>query len=166
MIRYAEKILIPHFERARDRLDLQADQWGLAIFDLFRAHQSDSFTKLLHQHHIRSKFVPASCTGELQPVDLSGNKQFKDGLKSRFSSWYADKITWQLLDTEENDSSNPLKVDLRLSYLKPTHAHWILESWEELKKNHDHITRGWSLAGITAAVADARGDYLLSTLKQ
>ena len=103
-LRYAEKILIPHFERAQDRLDLPADQWGLAIFDLFRAHQCDSFTKLLHQHHIRSKFVLASCTGELQPLDLSGNKQFKDGLKSMFSSWYADKVTSQLLHTEENDS--------------------------------------------------------------
>ena len=73
MIRYAEKVLIPYFERARDRLDLPSDHWGIAIFDLFRAHQHESFTKLLHQNHIHTKFVPASCTSELQPLDLSGN---------------------------------------------------------------------------------------------
>ena len=160
MIRYPENVLIPYFERARDRLDLPSDHWGLAIFDL----QHESFTKLLHQNHIYTKFVPASCTSELQPLDLSGNKQFKDGLKNRFSSWYADRVTSQLNEKQESTDTNPYHVDLRLTYLKPIHAHWILQSWEELRSKHDHITRGWSLAGITKAISDARGDYLLSSL--
>ena len=118
MIRYAEKVLIPYFERARDRLDLPSDHPGLAIFDLFCAHQHESFTKLLYQNHIYTKFVPASCTSELQPLDLSGNKQFKDGLKNRFSSWYADRVTSQLNEKKESTDTNPYHVDLRLTYLK------------------------------------------------
>ena len=145
MQRYAEKILLPYFEHTREQLQLPSDQWGLAIFDMFKAHQLPSFTKLLHDHHIQVKFVPARCTSELQPLDLAGNKEFKDALKDQFSTWYADQVLDQLDNPGE---SNPYHVDLRLTYIKPLHAKCLLRSWEQLKSNKACILRGWTLAGI------------------
>ena len=37
-------------------------------------------------------FVPANCTGELQPMDLSVNKSVKDFLKVQFQEWYAAEV--------------------------------------------------------------------------
>ena len=85
-----------------ERLDFPSGQWGLTIFDLFKAHQYEQFTNLLHQNYIKVKFVSASCTGDLHPLDLSGNKQFKDGLKSKFDSWYADRVTSEFTDSKDD----------------------------------------------------------------
>ena len=155
MERYAEKILLPHFERARERLQLPPNQWGLAIFDMFKAHQMPSFTKMLHDSYIKVKFVPARCTSELQPLDLAGNKEFKDALRNQFSSWYADQVLDQL---ESPSDSNPYHVDLRLTYIKPLHARWMLRAWEELHSKPNCILRGWSMAGIIKACSEDVSD--------
>ena len=86
-----------------------ANQWGLAIFDMFKAHQMPSFTKMLHDNYIKVKFVPACCTSELQPLDLAGNKEFKDALRNQFSAWYADQVLGQV---ESPSDSNPYHVYL------------------------------------------------------
>ena len=65
------------------------------------------------------KFVPASCTGELQPLDLSGNDTFKQSVKNAFQSWYADEIDKNL---QNGQNIHELDVDLSLSHLKPIHA--------------------------------------------
>ena len=38
-------------------------------------------------------FVPANCTSELQPLDLSVNKVLKDHMKTKFTQWYADQVS-------------------------------------------------------------------------
>ena len=96
MERYAEKILLPHFERGRERLQLPPNQWLPAIFDMFKAHQMPSFTNMLHDNYTKVKFVPACCTSELQPLDLAGNKKFYDARRNQFSAWYADQVLNQL----------------------------------------------------------------------
>ena len=40
-------------------------------------HWSDSVLEALNKHHIKYTFVPASCTRELQPLDLTFNAAFK-----------------------------------------------------------------------------------------
>ena len=82
MLRYAQNVLIPYVNQTRDDLDLPLKQPALAIFDVFAAHRVDSFIKKLTNAGIKIKFIPGGCTGELQPLDLSGNAQMKDFVKT------------------------------------------------------------------------------------
>uniref|UniRef100_A0A8W8KNW3 DDE-1 domain-containing protein n=1 Tax=Magallana gigas TaxID=29159 RepID=A0A8W8KNW3_MAGGI len=57
-----------------------------------RAHQVNEFKDELTRNNFRMRYVPASCTSELQPLDLSGNDEFKKCIKNQFSEWYRDQI--------------------------------------------------------------------------
>ena len=37
-------------------------------------------------------FIPAGCTGELQPLDLTVNSLFKAAMKAHFSHWYSAEV--------------------------------------------------------------------------
>ena len=40
--------------------------------------------------------VPAGCTGELQPRDVSVNEQFKASMKAHFAYWYSNGVNESL----------------------------------------------------------------------
>ena len=77
MIEYLEKVIIPYVVETRERLDLADDHPALAIFDVFSAYHCNSVLAKLKSHNIHQVFVPASCTGELQPLDVGVNQDFK-----------------------------------------------------------------------------------------
>ena len=60
-------------------------------------------------------YVPAGCTGDLQPLDLSVNDEYKKILKSKFINYYASVI-----ESSEDDDLSTFK--LSASLLKPLHA--------------------------------------------
>ena len=70
--------------------------YTLCIFDVFAAHRTESFMEKLEQNNIKFRFVPASCTGELQPLDLSGNDEFKTKVRESFVTWYSDEINQEM----------------------------------------------------------------------
>lgn len=45
MLRYIDKIIIPHIKNSQHVLKLLADHKGLVIFDVFKAHASKVYTK-------------------------------------------------------------------------------------------------------------------------
>ena len=59
---------------------------------MFAAHRCDSVLKKLSSNHIHQIFVLASCTGELQPLDLSVNDEFKSLMKDSFARWYVHEV--------------------------------------------------------------------------
>ena len=63
------QLLFPYIEKVRHDLGLPDEQKAVVIFDVFRAHQCDSFLSKLRDGGIIP--VPACCTSELQPLDLS-----------------------------------------------------------------------------------------------
>ena len=85
MLEYVDQVLVPYVSHTRQELELADDHCAFAIFDVFHAHRCDSFLKKLSSHNIYQVFVPAGCTGELQPLDLSVNEEFKAAMKSSFS---------------------------------------------------------------------------------
>jgi hypothetical protein len=77
MQEYAENVLIPCVESVVDEYPLnRKDQKALCFFDVFAAHRTDSFKERLDDNDIKIVFVPASCTGEMQPLDVAGNEHF------------------------------------------------------------------------------------------
>ena len=43
--------------------------------------------------HSTLGFVPASCTRELQPLDVAGNDEFKRKIKNSCINWYSDELS-------------------------------------------------------------------------
>ncbi|ELT87687.1 hypothetical protein CAPTEDRAFT_199284 [Capitella teleta] len=89
----------------------------------------DDWQELLASNNIRVIFVPACCTGDLQPLDLTGNGDFKASLKECFIAWFADHVAAEL------DNGISTQPDLRLSTLKPLHG--VKITWMLLTTLHD-----------------------------
>ena len=145
MLEYVDQVLVPCVSQTRQELELADDHPALAIFDVFRAHRCESFLKKLCTHNKHQVFVPAGCTGELQPLDLSVNEEFKAAMKSSFSRWYADEVK-QALD--QGVSLDNLKVDLRANLIKPLHANWFMLAMSTLQHKPDAVCRGFEKSGI------------------
>jgi hypothetical protein len=76
-------------------------------------------------------FIPGGCTGELQPLDLSGNAQDKYEVKKEFTLWYADLVQRQL---DKGTDVEKLVIDLKLSTIKPVHAKWMINAFEKIEQ--------------------------------
>ena len=84
MCDYTNNVIVPYVENVREHLPLsRGDVPALCIFDVFKAHQVSDFKELMTKNNIRMRYVPAGCTFELQPIDLSGNDEFKNHIKKR-----------------------------------------------------------------------------------
>ena len=86
---------MPYFNE-REHLGLSDHKPALVILDIFAAHKTEEIRSLYAEHKILLEFVPANCTGELQPLDVSSNRDLKGYLKQLFSDWDADEVTKQL----------------------------------------------------------------------
>ena len=142
-----EYILVPYMVKTRERLKLADDHPILAIFNVFQAHRCDSVLGELHHHHIHQVFIPARCTGKLQPLHVSVNEEFKAAMKANFSRWYANEVK-EALDQAINIQD--LKVDLQATatVVKPLHANWLVMSISPLKSKSDITQRGFEKSGI------------------
>ena len=77
MLEYIDQVLIPYLTKKWQELELAMDH---PAFDVFKA---DSLLQKLRYNHIHQVFIPAGCTGELQPLDVSVNEQFKASMKAQ-----------------------------------------------------------------------------------
>ena len=144
MCDYINNVIVPYVENVREHLPLsRGDVSALCIFDMFKAHQVSDFKELMTKNNIRMQCVPTGCTSELQPLDLSGNDEFKKHIKNELSNWYA----WQV--QSELESGKPLEaiqIDLKLSTLNPVHARWLVSAFDSIKS--ETIKLGPQTSGI------------------
>ena len=116
MLAYIEKVIVPFVERARSNLGCAEDQPALALFDHFKGQLTQGITELLESHNIHSILVPANCTDQLQPLDLSVNRSAKAFLKREFQNWYAEELSKKVNDAIDDDEIEP--VDLSSARMK------------------------------------------------
>ena len=65
---------------------------------------------------------------------------------------YADRVSKQL---SNGVAPIDVKVSLKFSDLKPLHARWIVETYNNLKDQNDSIIKGFDAAGISEAITCA-----------
>uniref|UniRef100_A0A1X7U1C7 DDE-1 domain-containing protein n=1 Tax=Amphimedon queenslandica TaxID=400682 RepID=A0A1X7U1C7_AMPQE len=92
MIEYLDTVLIHYVVENRQEMELADDHPALALFDVFAAHHSNEVLSKLRASNIHQIFVPASCTRELQPLDIGINGDFKQLMKASFSRWHSDDV--------------------------------------------------------------------------
>ena len=152
MSRYVDKVVLPYLFRVKETLRLPSNQKSICIFDVFAAHRTEDFLAKLKSHDLIPIFVPASCTSELQPLDLSVNMVFKTLMKKKFSNWYSEKIFEGLT---QNKGGPVPKVSLNMSIIKSVHATWLIEVLNELGSRKELIRKGFREAGILSGPVDS-----------
>ena len=136
MLEYIDKVIVPYVVKERNRLELADDHPALAIFDMFAAHRCSSVLAKLQSNNIHQVFVPAGCTGELQPLDVGVNQDFKNLMKNSFARWYAEEVRQAM---GHGDAIEDIKVDLRASLIKPLHANWVISAFSILAERTDTL---------------------------
>ena len=87
-----------------------------------------------------------------RPRDLSVNKSDKHFLKRCFEDWYTKKLSEQLSDVSDVQSTDLQLISLGLLVLKELGAKWMVEMFEYFAANPQIIVNGFVKAGITGAL--------------
>ena len=89
--------------------------------------------------------VPSNWTNCFQPLDLTVNKSGKDFLRKEAQSWYSQEIVKQM---EAGKRSDQIKVDDRVSVVKPLHAKWIVKHYDYARTKPQLVINVWKESGI------------------
>ena len=93
--------------------------------------------------------MPHNLTNKFQPLDISINQKAKKFISHKFNTWYVD-----------------VKVSMKISDLKPLHAHWIVNMYTYLKQQkhttQNHREYGFFLHRI---LRYSRSPYAMNTGK-
>ena len=76
---------------------------------------------------IKSLCLENNCELVIVPHDLTNNQKAKKFVSNRFNKWYAERVSRQLTNGK---LPGDVKVSLKLSNLKPLHAKWVVEMYE------------------------------------
>jgi hypothetical protein len=149
MLEYVDAVLMPFFAKQKQTLGLDETQKSLLILDVFASHRTPEFLQKLQESNICVVFIPPGCTGELQPLDVGFNNDFKQAMKAEFSSWYAHTVAKQIA---AGVCPNDVKVDLAMSVIKPLHARWLIDTMKIMETKEETMMKAWRNSGISQAV--------------
>uniref|UniRef100_A0A8C4QJK3 HTH CENPB-type domain-containing protein n=1 Tax=Eptatretus burgeri TaxID=7764 RepID=A0A8C4QJK3_EPTBU len=121
-------------------------QRSMLVLDAFRCSKTDDIKALLHRTNTDLVIIPGGMTSLLQPLDVSINKPFKDGLRRCWSDWI---ISGEKTYTR---SGRIRKVDL------PTICGWIVKVWEEMPS--DIIKRAFLKCCISNSMDGTEDDII------
>ena len=146
-----EEILVPNIEKVRQEKNLPVIQKALVIMDVFSGQITSVVLDCFKDNKIEVVCVPANMTYLLQPLDLTVNGYAKKFTSRKFSEWYSSQIMKQLDDGKELHDIN---IDLKLSKLKPLHAEWLVELYNQMStaEGQKIIHSAWKASGITEAM--------------
>lgn len=146
-----EEVLKPYINKVIKDEKLPIDQKALVIMDVFTGQMTSKVLDLYKEQNIEIACVPANMTHLLQPLDLTVNGYAKKYTRRKFNDWYTTQIGMQL---DEGKSLQDITVPLLLSHLKPIHAQWMVDLYNEMTKESgkNTIKSAWRTAGITEAL--------------
>ena len=84
----------------------------------------------LDDNNISYVVVPANLTNLFQPLDLTVNKAAKVFMRNQYSEFYRSEVEKQLSNTV---SPHDVNVNRNLATLKPIHAAWIVQMYDNFK---------------------------------
>ena len=157
-MQYIRKIIVPFVDNTRQRLELPEDQPALALFDHFKGQLTEGITAELEENFIHSVIIPANCTGDLQPLDISVNKVIKSLLRSKFFEWYSEELSEKFINGDDDEP-----VDISSARMKCIGSRWFMEVIEYLQNNPHIVVNGFKHNGIHQALGMLCDDTDLPT---
>ena len=94
---------------------------SLLVYDMFKTHLMESIKKKLQDHNTDVAIIPGGLASQLQPLDVSLNKPFKEKARVMWSEWIAGD------EQKEFTKGGKLR--------KPSitlWCNWILKAWEQI----------------------------------
>ena len=139
-----KKILIPYLEAKRKELGV-SDKPRLLICDVCKGQWTDAVKDVVKESNGKMVPVPNNWTNYFQPLDLTANKSSKDFLRQEAQSWYSQEIVKQM---EAGKCPDEIKLDVRISVVKPLPAKWIVKYYDYARNSPYLIINGWKESGI------------------
>ena len=93
----------------------------LALYDMFKAHLVKAVKNRLKDLNTNVAIIPCGLTNQLQPLNVSINKPFKDKVRSFWSNWMAG---------EEDHSFTKVGRLKKPSIAK--WCQWVVKAWDEI----------------------------------
>ena len=140
------KILIPFVKKKIAELKLRKNQEWLLISDVFKGHWTEQMKALVSSSNGKMIPVPNNLTNEFQPLDLTVNRTCKAFFRKESQEWFASQVQLQI---ENGVTPEEVKVDKKISILKPLHAKWVTSFYDKMQSRPDIALRGWKRFGIT-----------------
>ena len=153
-IKVLNEIIIPYIIKERKSLALSENHPALLLMDVFKGQMTEKVLKVLSENNIVLQTVLANLTYHFQPLDVQGgpNGFVKRLMKTKFTNWYAEQVTKAL---DEGQELGSVDVPLKLTIMKPLHAKWLMEIYNEMTSSvgREVCVKGWKVAGIKDAVS-------------
>lgn len=163
---YLHQVLVPYYKAQKMRLQLPLDYPCIWIIDCWSVHIKDSFIAWVQQQYpfIRILFIPANCTGLMQPCDLAGQRDLKCILRSIGTLFAmvqmreALKLVEGLSEEERKQKieEGALKINTAMSAVKPLLPGWLLEAQKELQRRRA-LLKGWEESRLLEALDPVTG---------
>jgi hypothetical protein len=122
----------------------------MILWDVYSSHRDEELLKSLKQKYpyLLIMFVPASCTGELQPLDVGVNGPWKRLVTKFAGAWLADHVKQQL---DLNPDPSKVVLSTKKSVLVQPFCSWIFEATTVLKQKPLLIKSAWERTGVLVA---------------
>ena len=169
--RHFQKIVAPFLQRQREKLGLPDDFPAVVILDCWSVHISADIRAYVAREYpaIRLLFVPANCTGRMQPCDLAGQRELKCALRA-IGTMYASAQVQECMERLQRDgvtteevekkiAEGYIKIDTSVSALKPYLGNWHLEAFKYLQEHGVFLT-GWRRSRLLEVWDPAKADLL------
>ena len=122
---------------------------SLLVYDAFEAHVTDTVKAAFKQENTDFAVIRGGLTSILQPLDVSLNKPFKDGVRKRWLQWMADGIHEFMATGRQKKPSEKLM------------CLWISQAWNEIPA--EMITASFLKRGITNNMDGTEGDLVYNS---
>lgn len=147
-------------------LDPETQSW-IMYWDVYSVHRDESVLAWAKQQfpNLVFLFVPARCTGDLSPLDVSWNFPFKAYIVWMCSATIAKIVREQL---DKGKQPEEVQLNVSLSYLRPLFCGWMYESLKNIETNKPKAFKdGWSKPGYLECLTNltVRADLLREALE-
>lgn len=125
-------------------------QRGMLVLDAFRGHLTPSVKKALSDEHTDLVVIPGGMTSQLQVLDVSINKPFKDKIRQQYTEWM---LSGAHTLTPTGKIQKPA-----VSLI----SQWILTAWNSITP--ESIVKGFKRCCISNALDGSEDDILWEDL--
>ena len=122
---------------------------SLLVYDAFEAHVTDRVKALFKRERTDLAVIPGGLTSILQPLDVSLNKPFKDGVRRQWMQWMAEGIHEFTATGRQKKASEELICS------------WISQAWNDIPA--EMITSSFLKCGITNNLDGSEDDLVYNS---
>ena len=122
---------------------------SLLVYDAFEAHVTDRVKALFKRERTDLAVIPGRLMSILQPLDVSLNKPFKDGVRRQWMQWMAEGIHEITATGRQKKASEELICS------------WISQAWNDIPA--EMITSSFLKCGITNNLDGSEDDLVYNS---